>query len=183
MHGNACSVILADLLQTVCVDDCSIVSVREEVWHLRQLWTQSAHGLYGYQPKKKPYIYNRSWETRAARSSCNIAREFGLSQSRLHEVLFATSCIHSTTRGAHICFQTIVFYGYYFSNGCIMFRTSSVYQQFLSILSAFYAWRCLHRPQRSRLGTGNPNVNLTWASVLGWHRWAHCRDHISACWH
>jgi hypothetical protein len=67
------------------------------------------------------------------RSSRDTAPELELSHNRGSSKYFMTiNCIHTTTRGAHICFQTIVLYGWNFANGYNIntLRMSSYYITF-----------------------------------------------------
>jgi hypothetical protein len=83
MHGNACYIILNDVMQTVmCAGNCSSISLwQQHPWHLCM---QNAHRLYRHQQMKMPQLqlWNEPW-----RLSCNMAQELGLPQLRVVEGL------------------------------------------------------------------------------------------------
>lgn len=75
------------------------------------------------------------------RSSPDIARVSRLFQPNVLEVLADISGTHTTTRGAPICFQTIVLYGCVFANGCDTkaLRVALRTRHAVNRRSAFYA--------------------------------------------
>jgi hypothetical protein len=57
MHGSSQHITLAAIVivhMSMCLEDCSSVSVREEVLTLTEI--QAAHKLYGHQPMKRPQL-------------------------------------------------------------------------------------------------------------------------------
>jgi hypothetical protein len=110
LHGNTRYVILVDVIQTLmCFDDWSGVSVRQEVQHLQHMRMQVAHGLYGHQTTKMTKLQLSNDNHGEAHAISHESWDYPNRESSKY--FMTINCIHTTTRGAHICFQTIVLYG------------------------------------------------------------------------
>jgi hypothetical protein len=96
-----------------CFHYWSSVSVR----HLRQLWMQVTHGLYGNQPMKMPWSHLSNGSRAEAQA---ISQESWDCSNRGQSKYFMTiTCIHTITCRARVCFLTIVLHACSFANGYI----------------------------------------------------------------
>jgi hypothetical protein len=146
---------------------------------------QVAHGLYGHQPMKMPYLQLRN-ESRGephaiSHENCDYPN------LRFSKYLMTINCIYTTARGAHICFQTIVLYGCNFTSGYHIntMRINSFLPNILWNDEACFIHGSVFNVHNSRLWTRNhPQANRERGSSplqrLGCNRRGNCCEPLSA---
>jgi hypothetical protein len=105
---------------------------------------QVARVLCGHKAMKMPNL--QLWNESRGEAHAISYENWDYATRGSSKCFMIVGCIHTSTRGAPVSFQTIVLYKCSFANGCIStLRMSSFCAT--NTRNAFYAWGCVQRSQ------------------------------------
>jgi hypothetical protein len=78
-------------------------------YHLRHMWMRASHGMYRHQPMNTPKL--QLWNESRVNAHATPHGNWDYPNRGSSKYFMTINCIHTTTRGEHICFQTMVFCG------------------------------------------------------------------------